>query len=212
MPRSQRIEFPGAWYHVMNRGVDRGALFRDDRDRERFLGGVAALDAELGIACHAYCLMDNHFHLLLETREGGLGAGMTRLGRTYARRFNDRHGRDGPLFRARYTAVLVDSERYLLEVGRYIHLNPVRAGSVRDAADWLWSSAAAYAGRRPAGDWLHRSVTLARFRGGDPAAAYVRFLEDGVDAATRAFYESKRRRSIFGDADFRRRWRRWSKS
>lgn len=202
MPRPHRIEFAGAWYHVMNRGIDRGDVFLGDGDRRSFLDELARLDEEFRIECHACCLMNNHYHLLLHTVDGGLGAGMTQLGRGYVRGFNDRHGRDGPLFRNRYTAILVDDDSYLLEVSRYIHLNPVKAGLCQKPGDWAWSSAAAYTSERTRPAWLHTGEILGRFDRQAPRQGYKKFLSEGVDATTADFYKSKRRRSVFGSRLF----------
>lgn len=140
MSRRLRLEFPGALYHVTSRGNARQAIFLDDGDREHFLSRLAGEVDVSGWRCHAYCLMGNHYHLLLETPEANLARGMRRLNSAYAGAFNRRHGRVGHLFQGRYHAILVEKETYLLEVARYIVLNPVRAGLASRAEEWPWSS------------------------------------------------------------------------
>ena len=128
MSRPLRIEFPGALYHVTSRGDRREDIFVDDNDRARLLAvvaqGLARFDAQL----LAYCLMSNHYHFVLHTRQANLSALMRHINGVYSQAFNRRHGKVGPLFQGRFTAILVDREAYMLEVCRYVELNPVRAG------------------------------------------------------------------------------------
>ena len=132
MARPLRLEFPGAVYHVTSRGNARAAIFLDDEDRPIFLGVLGAVVARFGWLCHAYCLMDNHYHLLLETPDPNLSRGMRQLNGVYTQRFNRRHGRVGHVLQGRFKAILVDRDGYLLELARYLVLNPVRAGRVKD--------------------------------------------------------------------------------
>ena len=131
MARPLRIEFPGALYHVTSRGNARQRVFRDDEDREMFLATLAWVVERFGWRCHAYCLMDNHIHLLIETPQPNLSRGMRQLNGVYTQPFNRRHRKVGHLFQGRFKAVLVEKERYLLELARYIVLNPVRAKMVK---------------------------------------------------------------------------------
>jgi REP element-mobilizing transposase RayT len=140
MARPLRIEFEGALYHVTSRGNEKKDIFLDNKDRGMFLDILADVTAKYNWLCHAYCLMNNHYHLLIETPEGNLSRGMRQLNGIYTQRFNKRHGRVGHLFQGRYKAILVDKEGYLLEVARYIVLNPVRAGIVDKPGKWEWSS------------------------------------------------------------------------
>jgi REP element-mobilizing transposase RayT len=146
MARKLRIEYPGAVYHVMSRGDHQEAIYRDDADRTLFLRCLAEACEKTGWQIHAYVLMGNHYHLLLETPQANLVAGMKWLQGTYTQRFNSRHKVSGHLFQGRYTALNVDEgeRRHFQVVSTYIHLNPVRAGVVRAEGETLkaypWSS------------------------------------------------------------------------
>jgi putative transposase len=152
MPRPERICFAGALYHVTARGNDRAAIVRDDSDRRSLLATLAGAVGKFGWLCHAYCLMDTHYHLVVETPEPNISAGMQRLNGTYAQRFNQRHKRNGHLFQGRFHSALIDREAHLLEVCRYVVLNPVRARMCARPVGWAWSSYRATAGlsARPA--------------------------------------------------------------
>ena len=146
MARPLRLEYEGALYHVTSRGNAREGIFSDERDRERFLGILADVVARYGWICHAYCLMSNHYHLLIETPQAGLSHGMQLLNGVYTQWFNHRHKRAGHLFQGRFKGILVEKDNYLLELARYIVLNPVRAKMVQNVGDWPWSSYPATAG------------------------------------------------------------------
>jgi REP element-mobilizing transposase RayT len=146
MPRSPRIQVPGGLYHVTSHGVYAQDLFREDADRELFLSLLETVTDACAWLCHAYCLMGTHYHLLVETPLPNLAAGLQRLNGRYAQAFNRIHGRTGHLFEARYHAALVERQAHLLEVARYVVLNPVRAGICRAAEEWPWSSYRATAG------------------------------------------------------------------
>lgn len=160
MTRRLRNDFPGAVHHVMNRGVDRRDVFFSDADRDDFGRLLAEIHSRFGIDVLAYCLMGNHYHLLLRSQQGELAAAMQYLGITYTRHTNDRVGRDGPLFRGRYHALPVETDRYLLWATRYIHLNPLDLASVRSADEFRWSSYRAYLGYRRAPAFLEMSTVL----------------------------------------------------
>ncbi|MEW6687782.1 MAG: transposase [Pseudomonadota bacterium] len=163
MARPLRIEYPGAVYHITSRGNARGDIFRDDADREIFQRVLASVVERHGWRVYAYCLMGNHYHLLAETPEPNLSHGMRRLNGVYTQRFNRRHARVGHLLQGRYHAIVVERERYLLELARYICLNPVRAGFARTPGEWRWSSYGATAGARQAPPWLSVTPILERF-------------------------------------------------
>ena len=154
MARPLRIEYPGALYHVTSRGNARAPIFLDDDDRVSFLNRLQDTVERHRWRCHAYCLMDNHYHLLIETPEPNLSLGMRQLNGVYTQSINRRHGRVGHLFQGRYKAILVDKDSYFLELARYIVLNPVRAGMVDEASQYPWSSYLATAGARPTPVWL----------------------------------------------------------
>ena len=159
MARPLRIEFPGALYHVTARGDKKAAIYNDNDDREQFLSILKDVCRRFNWIIHSYCLMDNHYHLLVETPEGNLSLGMRQLNGVYTQRFNRKHHQVGHVFQGRFKAIIVEKESYLLELARYIVLNPVRARMVRTAMQWPWSSFRATIGRTtPQGglnpDWL----------------------------------------------------------
>jgi REP element-mobilizing transposase RayT len=183
MPRPLRIEFLGALYHVVSRGNNRGRIFWDETDRTCFLEALARVVTREAYELHAYCLMGNHYHLVLATPLGNLARGMQQLNSDFARQLNRRYARSGHVFQGRYQARLAEHERHVLELARYVVLNPVRAGLVRRPAAWRWSSYRATAGIDPAPPFLATDWLLGHF-GGEPRAArrgYERFVEDGLD-------------------------------
>lgn len=185
MARPLRIEFAGALYHVMARGDARAKIFRDDTDRDAFLSGLARVCERFEWRVWAYCLMGNHYHLLVETGAPTLARGMRQLNGVYTQAFNRRHRRVGHVLQGRYKAILVDKDNYLLELSRYVVLNPVRAGLCAGAGDWRWSSYRNVVGKAARPDWLAATATLELF-GAEPGAArraYARFVaaDGGVD-------------------------------
>jgi putative transposase len=180
MPNLPRIEFEGAIYHITTRAIV--TMFTDAVDREYFLHLLAKAIDSHGWVCHAYCLMGNHYHLLLETPKPNLALGMRQLNSAYAGWFNYRHGRRGPLCEKRYGAVLVERDAHLLEVVRYIVLNPVRAGLCERAEDWPWSSYRATAGLGPTPRFLHTDWILEQFQGS--RERYREFVAEGAPSAS----------------------------
>ncbi|MGH1430765.1 MAG: transposase [Neptuniibacter sp.] len=146
MSRALRIEFPGAYYHITSRGNARSDIYLNDEARRYFLTLMQQVCERFRWFCHGYCLMDNHYHLLIETAEANLSKGMRHLNGVYTQWFNRTFGRVGHLFQGRYKAILVDSDSYLLELCRYIVLNPVRSRMCHDASEWPWSSYRSTAG------------------------------------------------------------------
>ena len=182
MARPLRIEYPGACYHITSRGNARQAIFRDDVDRDILLHVLGAAVKRFAWELHAYCLMGNHYHLLLQTPVPNLSRGMKQVNGVYTQRFNRRHERVGHLFQGRFGAILVEREAYLLELVRYVALNPVRAGMVSAPEQWRWSSHRAHAALATAPEWLRIEPTLERFAA-DPREAplrYRRFVADGI--------------------------------
>ncbi len=146
MARQLRLEFPGALYHLTARGNAREAIYRDEVDRKLFVALLGQEIEQQGWQCYAYCLMDNHYHLLIETPELNLSRGMRRLNQVYTQAYNRRHGRVGHVLQGRFKSIVVDKDPYLLELSRYIVLNPVRAGMTTSVRAWRWSSYRAYGG------------------------------------------------------------------
>ena len=154
MARPLRIEFSGAIYHVTSRGDRREAIFEDDVDRRSFLEVVAQALQRFDAVALAYCLMDNHYHFVIHTRRANLSRLMRQINGIYTQAYNRRHHKVGHLFQGRFKGILVDRDAYLLEVCRYVDLNPVRARAVRTPRNWPWSSYAAHAGAASAPQWL----------------------------------------------------------
>ncbi len=166
MARPLRIEYPGAYYHVMNRGLSGRHIFTQDQDRKVFFDLIGNISGMWKVEVNAYCLMDNHYHLLLETPQGGLSRAMRHLDGIYTQKFNRSHRRDGPLFRGRYKAILIDVEEYFLSVARYIHHNPGKAGVVSNMDRYRWSSHQGYLDRKKGQEWLNTEELLSRFSRG----------------------------------------------
>ncbi|MDP3483270.1 MAG: transposase [Sulfuricella sp.] len=181
MARQLRLEFPGAIYHVTSRGNARNPIFLDDEDRMLFLACLGEVVERSSWLCHAYCLMDNHYHLLIETPEGNLSLGMRQLNGVYTQRFNRRHGRVGHVFQGRFKAIVVDRDSYLLELCRYVVLNPIRAGMVAQIEHYAWSSYPATMGLSGCPDWLETDWLLGQFAKTRTAARrrYAEFVAEG---------------------------------
>lgn len=163
MSRPLRIEFQGALYHVTSRGNARQDIYLTDADRQQFLNVLENVCQRFNWAVHAYCLMSNHYHLLIETPDGNLAKGMRQLNGVYTQDFNRRHKRVGHVYQGRYKAILVEQQAYLLELARYLVLNPVRAQMVRSAKDWKWSSYRATVAQVDKPTWLNTDWILSQF-------------------------------------------------
>jgi len=162
LARQLRIEYPGALYHVTSRGNDKKDIFRSIKDREKFLSYLSSASERHGALFHAYCLMSNHFHLMLETPLGNLSRIMKHINGSYTTYFNVKHKRAGHLLQGRYKAILVQADTYAAELSRYIHLNPVRAKMVPSPEEYQWSSCRRYfEGTEPS--WLSTSLVLGYF-------------------------------------------------
>ncbi len=204
MSRPRRVEFPGAVYHVIARGNEKKPIFRNSEDRPRYLARLGECAARFGVSVYAYCLMTNHVHLAVETGSAPLSRVMLALHGWYSQDFNRRHERVGHLFQGRYSAFLVQAERYLLTLVRYIHLNPVRARLVTRAQDFDWSSDRAYRGK-PAPPWLVTDVALAGL--GHTRGAAMRAYASLMSGGEAVNYEELETYAqlIRGDEDFARR-------
>jgi len=202
MARPLRIEYPGGVYHVTSRGNARQAIFADDPDRGAFLELLGRVIERFNWLCHAYCLMGNHYHLLIETPEGNLSSGMRELNGRYTQTYNRRHGRVGHLLQGRYKAIVVDRDSYLLELCRYIVLNPVRTGVVKGPQAYRWSSYGATCGGVAAPKWLHTDWLLQQFAKTRASAVrrYVAFVGQGVEVESP--WNELRGQVLLGDESF----------
>src|SRR5712692_7480885 len=203
MARPLRLEFPGALYHVTARGNERRAIVRDDEDRKTFLAILARTVRLFRWTLHAYVLLGNHYHLLVETPEPNLARGMRQLNGFYGQTFNRRHGRSGHLFQGRFKAILVEKEAYLLALCRYVVLNPVRARLVAHPQEWKWSNYRLTAGLAPAPEWLEVHWTLGQFSAEISQArrVYREFVgEEGVTSP----WDEVVGQIYLGDDEFRR--------
>ena len=213
MARPLRIEFPGATYHVTSRGNRGQPIFADDADRELFLATLARAMERMDASVLAYCLMGNHYHLVLCTRRANLSALMRQINGVYTQAVNRRHTTTGHVFQGRFKAILVDRDAYLLELLRYVELNPVRAQMVAAAGDWEWSSYRAHAGHVAAPAWLDsdtafgavlgRAVDHAEAAKADRDLAAQHYAQWVLSAPTERLWDSALRQQIYlGDADF----------
>ena len=186
MARPLRVEFPGAVYHITARGDRQERIVEDDVDRLTFIDLLGKEVSQQGWVLFAFCLMGNHYHLLLETPEPNLVRGMRRLNGVYTQQFNRRHGRMGHVLQGRYKSIVVDKDTWLRELCRYVVLNPVRVGAAKDPARWVWSSYGPTAGLAGCPPWLAAPAVLALFGDmpGRSRAAYRRFVAQGVDGAS----------------------------
>jgi putative transposase len=182
MARPLRLELAGGLYHVTSRGDGREDIYLSDADREIWLTVLGQVCQRFNWVCHAWCQMDNHYHLLIETPEANLAKGMRQLNGVYTQGFNRLHGRVGHVFQGRYKAILVERDSYLLELARYIVLNPLRAGMIKQLDAWPWSSYFATCGQAVAPEWLNTDWILSQF-GRQRAGAirqYVEFVHEGT--------------------------------
>ncbi len=208
MARPLRIEFSGALYHVTSRGDRREPIFEDDEDRLKFLNILEEVVGRFNWVCHAYCLMTNHYHLVVETPDGNLSKGMRQLNGMYTQASNRRHHRTGHLFQGRFKGILVDKESYLLELTRYVVLNPVRAGMVKHPVEYEWSSYRAMVGEAPPPDWLATDGLLAQFgkRRANARRKYARYVDEGIPLGS--IWAELRQQIYLGDEKFIKRMQR----
>ena len=189
MSRPLRIQYEGAWYHVMNRGIARQPIYKTIDHRNIFLALLEEITKKFYIEIHAFCLMGNHYHLLLRTPIANLAKAMRHLNGLYTRRFNISQQRDGSIFRGRYQAILIEEEDYLIHVSRYIHLNPVKAKLSNNPFDYQWSSYRYYLNRNMHCQWLRKEVILSYFN--SDIQLYADFTADGTDEELENFYNEK---------------------
>jgi putative transposase len=209
MSRPLRIEFPGAIYHVTSRGDRREPIFDDDADRQTYLATVGEALDRFDACALAYCLMDNHYHLVLHTRRANLSMLMRHINGVYTQAYNRRHCKVGHLFQGRFKAILVDGDAYLLEVCRYVDLNPVRANMVAHPIDWPWSSYRAHVGSQVPQAWLDTPAVHGYLLGRDvstsrdakrAALRYAKLVEQGKDV--RLWDDALKQQIFLGDESF----------
>ncbi len=202
MSRPLRIEYAGAVYHVTSRGNEKKSVFKTDRDRENFLNTLQHVNKRYNWICHAYCLMTNHYHLLIETPDGNLSLGMRQLNGVYTQLFNKSHGRIGHLFQGRFKSILIQKDSHLLEVCRYTVLNPVRARMVQSPEDWAWSSYLATAGKTKPHACLTTDWVLEQFSGkrGKAEKEYRQFVQWGI--GEKSIWTDVRGQALLGEDDF----------
>ena len=204
MARPLRIEYPGAFYHVTSRGNERKAVFKSRRDREKFLTYLETATERYGAVIHAYCLMDNHYHLLIETPLGNLSKIMQHINGAYTMYFNTKRKRVGHLLQGRYKAILIEADEYPKELSRYIHLNPVRAGIEQDPDEYEWSSCRYYTVKKKAPQWLQRDFILGYFdrRQSTAMKKYRAFIEAVMDGEYKSPLSERLHTVILGSQDF----------
>jgi len=182
MARPLRIEYLGAFYHITSRGNGGDSIFKNDTDRNFFLEILGETVKQYRWVCHAYCLMDNHYHLVVETPEANLSRGMRYLNGVYTQKYNWLNNHRGHIFQGRFKAIIVDRDSYLLELSRYVALNPVRANMVEHPGHWKWSSYRATAGKGPVPSFLATDFILALFAKERSRARefYASFVLEGI--------------------------------
>ena len=201
MARPLRIELAGGLFHVTSRGDRREDIYRDDEDRGTWLGVLGEVCERFNWRVHAYCEMTNHYHLVVETPEANLSKGMRQLNGVYTQRFNRRHDLVGHLFQGRFKGVLVERDAYLLELCRYVVLNPVRAGMVGAASQWEWSSYGAMAGLVARPSWLETDWLLGQF-GKVRRKAQARYAEFVAGGVGRGVWHELRHQIVLGSEQF----------
>lgn len=204
MARPLRVDYPDAYYHVINRGNNLETIFKSERDKEKFLEYLEKAAERFSIIIHAYCLMSNHYHLLVQTPEANLSATMQWINVSYAAYFNRKRLRQGHLFQGRFKAILIDADEYLKHLSRYIHLNPVRAKMVSTPAEYPWSSYAAFIGKQKAPKFLETDWLLSNFGKNKKQAKqnYKHFVESVNIKALENPSKHITEGFILGDVDF----------
>jgi putative transposase len=204
LSRPLRIEYPDAWYHVMNRGRAHEKVFADDRDYLCFIDLLRDSTDLWKVRVAAFCLMPNHYHILLQTPLANLSRCMRHVNGVYTQRYNRRHGSEGQVFRGRYKSILVEADAYLLHLVRYIHRNPLKAGLVERISGYRWSSHKAYVSRADKWKWLCSNYILAQF--GDTRmkalSSYTAFVREEDPAEITDFYSHEKVASVLGSESF----------
>ncbi len=202
MSRPLRIELAGGIYHVTSRGNRREDIYITDADRVQWLALFGQVCQRYNWRCHAYCLMSNHYHIVVETIEGNMSKGMRHLNGVYTQHFNRTHHRFGHVYQGRYKGILVDKDSYLLELSRYVVLNPVRAKMVNDVAQWPWSSYLIMLGEQHAPVWFEANWLLGQFGHQRLLAIskYIDFIREGIGLPS--LWTELRQQIYLGDDHF----------
>ena len=201
MARPLRIEYRGAFYHVMARGNEKKSIYWDNRDRQKYLSFLESSHQRYGAVFGAFCLMNNHYHLLLETPRGNLSEILHHINAGYTTYFNCRHKRTGHLLQGRFHSILVEKDSYVLELSRYIHLNPIRAGLVARPEEYPWSSYRYLISRRENLPYLCKETILSYFRS-NAAHEYQQFIQEGMKKDIENPLNAAVASSILGSDDF----------
>ncbi len=199
MVRPLRIKYPGAFYHVMNRGSARQNIFCNSEDYDLFLDLLEKACENYNIEIHGYCLMTNHYHLLIRTIYPNLNRAMQYINGIFAQKINQRNKKDGPVFRGRYKSILVQAEEYLLVLSRYIHMNPVTAKIVSKPEQYQWSSYKYFVFVKETPSWLCRSEILKYF---NDSKEYVDFVHAGKSEKITKIFDESRQPAVLGNIDF----------
>jgi len=202
MARPLRIEYEGAYYHLLSRGNQQQTVSLSDQDRRTFLESLVRLSERFKVDIIAYVLMDNHYHMLIRTIRANLSKAMQWLGSTYTRIYNLRHSRIGHLFQGRFKSILVVNKPYLLQLSCYIHRNPLRGGLVQRLIDYPWSSYPAYAYNRKKPDWLKTDLILLQFGKGSKQHIAYREKMQRYAAEKKRIWEDIKYGTIYGSEDF----------
>lgn len=208
MPRPPRIEYPHAFYHIMNRGKGRKDIFHDKEYYQTFLDLIAKAHDRFGIIVHAYCLMTNHYHLLIETPDANLSNAMQYINSMYVQKYNKLQKIDGQLFKGRFKAILADEGCYLTLLNKYIHRNPIEIKSknklVKKLSDYKWSSYPVYLNKAKKPSWLNTSKTLEMLNMNDNTSNYRKYIEESEsDETIKKFYSQTNLLGILGDKVFK---------
>jgi len=204
MPRPIRIEYEDAYYHVMNRGSGRQAIFHSDVYYQAFMETLSEARERFQLVIHSYCLMGNHYHLLLQTPLGNLGRIMRHINGVYTQRHNRLKHTDGPLFKGRYKAILIEEDAYLLALSRYIHRNPIESKRpiVKKLEQFPWSSYPAYINKTKAPEWLHRETLYSMLNQRQKYKAYQAYVGQSNDDEIIQFYDRTNIASVLGSKEF----------
>ncbi len=205
MTRPLRIDYPGAWHHVLNRGRHKEAIFRDENDYRIFMRVLEQASRLCNIEIHAYSLLPNHYHLLIHTPQANLSKGMKHLNGVYTQKYNKRHNVDGSIFRGRYKSILVDEDAYLLELVRYIHRNAYKAGLDNKIGQYRWDSHKQYLAEAPEYKWLRTEDVLVRFgkTRKEAARALDIFVKKEMPKSLTSVLDSEKWPSVLGADKFK---------